>query len=373
MKNTSLRGFLKIFTTVIILSALLIITSCGPTNEEIMAMERAQAQERIAAEAERARAVEVARKQKQMEDARLAKILATEKAGDEAARQGELEKALDNYQEVLKNVQRYGEQDQRIRQSVIKVVRAMHAPPAIPESVMRSMVRAETRLKMGGTGSYAAAATEMEQAVLYAPWLADAYFNLGTVQEKAGKFNEAMQNFKLYLLAAPRVQNANAIQAKIYELEVLKEDQDKLQTMQGEWDGPGGRAVLTVEGPDILISYNSRHIKVQKKGFNLEGFCTIVSRAGTGGPGISGMYGTPCTLPEETIPISGVIGDDGSSIVFRMMSSDYKENYEPMSTAYYDDDNGVRQSTQYVGVDGKCTGVVLMGKSEEKIILRKSK
>jgi tetratricopeptide (TPR) repeat protein len=351
----------------------LFASGCGPTQEEIMATEQA----RIAEETERARVAEEAKQQaeakRQAEEARLAKIRAMETAGDEAARQGDLEKALDNYQEVLKNVQRYDEQDLRVRNSLIKVVRAMRVPPAVPESLMRSMVRGETRLKMGGTGSYESAAKEMEQAVLDAPWVADAYFNLATVQEKAGKFNEAIQNFKLYLLADPKSRDAVAIQAKIYELEVLKEDQDKMQTMQGEWNGPGGKATLTLEGSDILVVYGSRSIKVQKKGRNLEGFCTITSHPGTGGPGISGMYGTPCTIPEETIPVSGVIGDDGNSIEFKMMSSDYQESYEPMSTAYYDDDNGVRQSTQYVGPDGKCSGVVLMGKSEEKFTLTKTK
>ena len=358
MKNISLRGSLKVYATVIILSALLFITSCGPSNEEIMAMERAQAQERIAAEAEHARAVEEVRKQKQMEEARLAKILAMEKAGDEAARQGELEKALDNYLEVLKNVQRYGEQDQRIRQSVIKVVRAMHAPPAIPESVMRSMVRGETRLRTGGTGSYEDAATEMEQAVLYAPWLADAYFNLGTVQEKAGKFNEAIQNFKLYLLAAPRVQNATAIQAKIYELEILKEDQEKMKAMEGEWivNNGGGKVILKIEGPNVHMS-GWLSAELQKKGRELNGF--ITSRGWTDEVGPEGV---PCTIPGQTNPISGIISADGRTIEFKFMSDDYKMNY--------DINHG--EGSYYDYLHKKCIGVVVVSRTEGKITITRN-
>jgi tetratricopeptide (TPR) repeat protein len=356
MKKDYLSGFLILFIMIIILSASFIVTGCGPTKEEIMAWQQAQEQQRIAAEAEHARVVEEARKQKQMEEARLAKILATERAGDEAARQGELEKALDNYQEVLKNVQRYSEQDQRVRQSVIKVVRAMHVPPATPESVMRSMVRAETKLKMGGIGIYEVAAKEMEQAVLDGPWIADAYFNLGTVQEKAGKFNEAMQNFKLYLLANPRSQDAAAIHAKIYELEVMKEDQEKMQAMDGEWkdENSGAIATLKIEGSTIRIS-GSWNFEVQRRGHNLEGFISYNGHTDSVGP-----EGIPCTTPGQTNPISGVISDDCRSVEFKWMFDVYKTNYDLNDDESYHD--------YYYK---KCTGVVLESKQEGKLRLVK--
>ena len=82
---------------------------------------------------------------------------------------------------------------------------------------------------MGGAGSYEAAAEEIEQAVLAAPWLADGYYDLGVIQEKAGKFSQATQNFKLYLLAAPQSRNATPVQVKIYELERMKKEKEKDQ------------------------------------------------------------------------------------------------------------------------------------------------
>jgi predicted TPR repeat methyltransferase len=91
------------------------------------------------------------------------------------------------------------------------------------------MARGETRVKRGGPGSYEAASEEMEQAVLAAPWLADGYYNLGVIQEKAGKFSEATHNFRLYLLAAPRSRNATPVQVKIYELERMKKEKEKDQ------------------------------------------------------------------------------------------------------------------------------------------------
>lgn len=212
--------------SVCLLVGVVLAPGCGPSRQEIMAMEQA----RIAAEAERARVAEVKR---QEEEARVARIRAEETAGNEAAGSGRFEKALGHYRTVLNQVPRYDELDQRVRQAVIKMVLGMPAPPPIPDSVSRSMVRGEAKLKMGGTGSYEAAAREMEQAVLEAPWLANGYYNLGIVQENAEMFGQAIQNQKLYLIASPRSRNANAVQAKIYELEVLQEDQAKVLALAG--------------------------------------------------------------------------------------------------------------------------------------------
>ena len=68
------------------------------------------------------------------------------------------------------------------------------------------MTRGDTKVRMGGTGAYAAAAAEMEQAVLAAPWNADYYFRLGMVQERAEMYGEASQNY--YALCGGGAQRA---------------------------------------------------------------------------------------------------------------------------------------------------------------------
>ena len=67
------------------------------------------------------------------------------------------------------------------------------------------------------------AAAEFERASLAAPWLPAAYYNLGITQDKAGKYREAMQNLKLYLLAAPDASDAKAVKGLIYEIEYRQE------------------------------------------------------------------------------------------------------------------------------------------------------
>ncbi len=285
----------------------LLAAGCGPTRQQLMEMEKARveadARTREAAEARR-QAEEEARRQvtearRQAEE----RIRASEMAADEAARQGQFGKALEQYREVLKNIQRYSEQDQRVRRAAIKAAQAMVAPPTLPENVLRYMVRGETKVKMGGAGSYEAAAQEMEQAILEAPWFADGYFNLGTIQDKSGKFNQAIQNFHLFLLAAPQSRSAVAVRAKIFGLEVMQEDAIKTLRLMGTWrdlneqDEKRNQWGIRVKGGKLLIG----NIHVEKKGRALEGFIEFDTHTFNN-----------CVVPGGKRPVTGTISEDGT-------------------------------------------------------------
>jgi hypothetical protein len=245
-------------------------------------------------------------------------------AADEAARQGQFGKALEQYREVLKNIQRYSEQDQRVRRAAIKAAQAMVGPPALPENVLRYMVRGETKVKMGGAGSYEAAAQEMEQAVLEAPWFSDGYFNLGTVQDKTGKFNQAIQNFHLFLLAAPQSRNAVAVQAKIFGLEVMQEDAIKTLRLMGTWrdlneqDEKRNQWGIRVKAGKLLIGVGGGSgIYVDKKGLALEGFSES-----------SPYTSHNCPIPGEKRPVTGTISEDGTRMELHYESSLYQTTWQ---------------------------------------------
>lgn len=346
----SLHKCVSIFTLGIVIAGFA-GTGCGPTKEEIRADEEAWVQ----AEA-RERAAEEAKRQARLaEEARLERARAAEAGGDEAARQGQLEKALELYQEVLRNVARYSDQDQRVRQAVIKVVRAMPAPPAVPESALRSMREGETMLKRGGAESYEAASKEMEQAVLAAPWWADGYSLLGIVREKEGKYSEALQNLRLYLLAAPQSPGARSVQAKIDRIEVMKEEQEETQLTQGSWRSASDNVEyrVTIEDGKLRAEAKTQErrkkysIQAEKKGRALEGLINIPS-----------YVDSPCDIPGETIPVSGTISEDGRSIVFRFVQSKYTK-----SMKY---DKKIERSAE-----PPCAGVILVGKEEKTIKLVK--
>lgn len=288
-----------------------LLPGCGPTHEEIMA----QDQERLRREIQARQEAEARR---QAEQAKEERIQATVMACSDLAAQGQLEQALIRCQEALRDIDRYSNQDQQVREMIIKVARAMPAPPPVPEQTLRSMARGEAKVKMGGAGAYEGAAKEMEQAVLAAPWLADAYFNLGIVQEKGDMFGKAIQNFRLYLIAVPDSRNAKAIQAKIYELEVMREEQEKLQALAGSWRGNGGVIYkVQIEGRKIRVAGTAsidlkgnvgvlniwRVFDLEKKGDSLEGSASVAWQPSH-----------ECTFPAETVPTSGVIRGDGNSM-----------------------------------------------------------
>jgi tetratricopeptide (TPR) repeat protein len=115
--------------------------------------------------------------------------------------------------------------DSALREKIIKLALTMKPAPTTPEDAERNMARGTAFAQKAADGAgYKKAIIEFETAANAAPWLALAYYNLGVVQEKAGLYNEAIQNLKLYLLAAPDAKNARDVKNKIYALEVDAED-----------------------------------------------------------------------------------------------------------------------------------------------------
>jgi tetratricopeptide (TPR) repeat protein len=151
-------------------------------------------------------------------------IEAAEKSGDAARKAGRNDEALAKYGEALRATTAGSEPEARIRKKAIAVVRAMDAPPDVPEEANRHLVRARAYLKgAGGPNVYESAVKELREVIGYAPWLPEAYYNLGLVQQRSGQPAAAISSFKLYLDASPGASDAKTVQDKIYELEVASE------------------------------------------------------------------------------------------------------------------------------------------------------
>jgi len=115
--------------------------------------------------------------------------------------------------------------DKALREKIIKLALTIKPSPTIPEEAERSVIRGTTFFsKAVDNAGYKKAIIEFESASNAAPWLAIAYYNLGVVQEKAGLYPDAIQNFKLYLLASPEAKNSRDVKNKIYALEADVED-----------------------------------------------------------------------------------------------------------------------------------------------------
>lgn len=93
---------------------------------------------------------------------------------------------------------------------------AQRAKLPVPEPADRryrlGVVRAQQK-------RYPEAAAEFEAALAEAPWLVDAYYNLGLVYDFTGRAAEALEALRAYLALAPQSPHAGAVKTKVVELE----------------------------------------------------------------------------------------------------------------------------------------------------------
>ncbi len=111
--------------------------------------------------------------------------------------------------------------DNALREKIISLAASLKPAPAIPEEAERRMARGTAAMKGAkSVADYRDAAKEFELATLAAPWVGDAYFNLGFVQDKAENYDAALRSLKLARLASP---DDKEIKALIYEVEYRNE------------------------------------------------------------------------------------------------------------------------------------------------------
>lgn len=114
--------------------------------------------------------------------------------------------------------------DHALKEKIIKHVQLMRPAPAIPEDARKYMVRGKTAFKSAKeVKDFAEAAEEFKKALLAAPWLAEGYYNLGIVQDKAGQYAAAIESLKLYVLASPNAEDTEKVKELIYEIEYRQE------------------------------------------------------------------------------------------------------------------------------------------------------
>jgi tetratricopeptide (TPR) repeat protein len=143
-----------------------------------------------------------------------------------AEQEGKLQDTLTNYLSLLQTAPSGSATEQRLREKIIKLVKQIQPPPANPENALRHLGRGQALLEIAEEPKdYSQAIVEFEKAVGLAPWLAIGYYNLGMVQEKVGRLSDAIQSFKLYLIAAPSAANAQEVRTRMYGLDLKLERQ----------------------------------------------------------------------------------------------------------------------------------------------------
>lgn len=155
--------------------------------------------------------------------------------GHSAEKAGKLLEALEHYTAALQQTREGSEDEYKLQERIIKLVRNLNPPPAVPEDAYRHMARGEAFLE-GATNKegFKRAAKEFHTAARLAPWLPDVYRTLGIVQDKAELYAKAIDTLKLYLLAAPMAPDAREVHNYIYKIEVRLEEARKQTAQKAE-------------------------------------------------------------------------------------------------------------------------------------------
>ena len=170
-----------------------------------------------------------------------------ETLGRQAEDDGKLRTALNHYVEAVKSLPEGSSKDLELREKIIKLALKIIPQPAIPLESKRFIARGQAAIEEAKTESdFNDAVKEFKKASNAAPWWADAYFNLGVAQEKAGQYSQAINSLKLYLWAAPNAADTEAVQTKIFKLEykmekasrpakTLRSKREREKKLSGTW------------------------------------------------------------------------------------------------------------------------------------------
>ncbi|MBX9902885.1 MAG: hypothetical protein K2Y31_00910 [Burkholderiales bacterium] len=148
--------------------------------------------------------------------------------------------------------------DTALRERIIKLAQEIKPPPAVPEEAERRMARGIAGFQGAKSPTdYQIAGREFQGAVDAAPWLADAYFNLGMALDKAGDHIAAIRSLKLALAANPESREVRnllyqvefrAEQAASERAKKEREAREAVRTIAGEWaDVSGGNMNFVIQ------------------------------------------------------------------------------------------------------------------------------
>ncbi|MGA3333102.1 MAG: tetratricopeptide repeat protein [Terracidiphilus sp.] len=197
---------------------------------------------------------------------------------------------------------------------------------AVPEEARRFMSRGMAAVEMAKTQKdYENAAREFEAAAKLAPDWPDIYFNLGSVQAKAGNYGEAMRQYKRYLELAPNAPDAAKVRDEIYKLEYREEQQAKVPELSGTWKNKDSLIEyrVAVTPGNLLEAVNSYGYKIRgvMHGSFFPGVITIAGGKLADGDG--------CVAPEQDMECTITIGEDNNTITVKYTYYDFTWEERP--------------------------------------------
>ena len=152
--------------------------------------------------------------------------------GRQAEQAGKLRQALNHYVAALQSATEGSSKDLELREKVIRLAQKIQPSPEVPEEAERYFARGEAAVETAlDKQGYVRAADEFRKVLNIAPWVANGYFNLGVVLDKAGKYDEAINNLNFYLITVPDSRDAKKL---IYKIKYKKEEAARVKAEEKE-------------------------------------------------------------------------------------------------------------------------------------------
>ena len=150
-----------------------------------------------------------------------------EKAAEQAEREGKKADALEHYGKAYASLADRS-REQSLWKKITALYRSFPTKPSPPDDARRLMIRGQAAVEMAkSAGDFDGAIREFQRAAAKAPFWPDAYYNLGMVQGKAERYDDAVQNLQKYLDLAPTASDAEEVKTLIYQFEYKKEKSGK--------------------------------------------------------------------------------------------------------------------------------------------------
>jgi tetratricopeptide (TPR) repeat protein len=112
--------------------------------------------------------------------------------------------------------------DQDLRNKIIDLSHKLKSLPKTPDEVLELKGQASYIMKTATSpADYQGAVDAYKKAALVAPWVADVYYNLGVVEQKADQPADASNAFKLYLRAKPDASDKAEVLERLGALDLL--------------------------------------------------------------------------------------------------------------------------------------------------------
>jgi hypothetical protein len=180
---------------------------------------------------------------------------------------------------------------------------------------------------------------EFRMATEIDPTLAAAWFNLGAVQARMGRYEAAVASYNRYLALAPDADDAPRVRDEVIKLQYLQERSAKSLARAGTWVAENGAFyTLTVEADHLRLKGFRRPVPADEvlavyppigphplePGERIEYLLSARGARVTGRWTREPLPRGKCTVPAETTDVEGELDDRAGTLVLRHIRTLYR-------------------------------------------------